>query len=372
MDTRSSNAPSAPRRVLVLTPEYAPYAWGGLATYLHEVVPRLVVAGFEVDVVVSPTYARSTVRAEIPGLPEALLVEADADPEEQFAAIRSRWSHRYDVAFVQDPQAAPVTSLLLARSVCHRVVATAHLPTYSGFSYFDKPEDDAWHQAQEAMLFRMSHRILAPSAFAADVVLQVHRLAPDDIAVIPYGASGVEQDARDRRTGDPLNVMSVSRVAKQKGLEDLCAIADAVPEHVASFTHIGSARRGAESDILDRSSITALGHRNHADVLALMHEADVVLSASTYETFGLALLEGMAAGAVPVAFECGAFHEFMEPGVSGVLVPPGDVRAAADALVVLHGDRERLDRLRDGAVVAAKRLSWANHVTELTPVLLGP
>ncbi|MCW2997423.1 MAG: glycosyltransferase family 1 protein [Solirubrobacterales bacterium] len=353
----------------MLTPEFAPYAWGGLSTYLHEVVPRLVAAGVEVDVVVSPTYARSTVRAEVDGLPAALFVDAEAEPEEQYARVRAKWDRPYDVAFVQDPQAAPLASLLLARSVCRRVVATAHLPTYSGFSYFDKPEDDARHQAQEAMLFRLSHRVLAPSAFAADVVLQVHRLGPDDVAVVPYGASGVLGPPRQRASDKALEVMTVSRIAKQKGLEDLCAIAELTPEHVAAFTHVGTARKGDDGTVLDRSRIRALGHRRHSEALSLVREADIALSTSTYETFGLSLLEGMAAGAVPVAFECGAYYEFIEPGVSGVFVAPGDVGAAVETLTELHRDRDYLGHLRRGAVTAAKRLSWETHVTDLLTVL---
>jgi glycosyltransferase involved in cell wall biosynthesis len=90
-----------------------------------------------------------------------------------------------------------------------------------------------------------------------------------------------------------------------------------------------------------------------------------------YETFGLALLEGMAAGAVPVAFECGAFAEFIEPDVSGVLVGPGDVVGAAAAIGELQRDIARLDDLAAGAIAAASSFSWDTHVAELTAVLAG-
>ena len=357
--------------MLVLTPEYAPYAWGGLATYLHQVVARLVASGALVDVVVAPTYARETDRVAVDGLPQALIVEADAGPEAHAAAIEREWGHSYDVAFVQDPHAAPLASLLLRRSVCRRVVATAHLPTYSGFSYFDKPEDDARQQALEALLFRLSQRVMAPSRFAADIVLQVHRLHPDDIAVLPYGAPSIEPSVRSHRPDDPLDVVSVGRVAKQKGLDDLCEIAAVVPERVASFTHIGSARKGMDDAALQATRITALGYRPYQDVLSRLLEADVVISTSMYETFGLALLEGMAAGAVPVAFECGAYAEFIEPDVSGVLVGPGDVAGAAAAIGELQRDTARLDNLAAGAIAAASSFSWDTHVAELTTVLAG-
>jgi glycosyltransferase involved in cell wall biosynthesis len=358
-------------RVLVLTPEYVPRAWGGLATYLHEVVSRLVVRGARVDVLLAPTYAPLVDSVDQSGLPRALIVDAAADPDVHAAAIEREWDGDYDVAFVQDPQAAPLAALLLSRSVCQRVVATAHLPTYSGFSYFDKPEADARHQALEALLFRLSHRVVAPSRFAADVVLRVHRLNPEDLAVLTYGAPTLEPIKRVRLASDPLDVISVGRVAKQKGLDDLCDISDAVPEHVASFTHIGSARRDADDDALRRTRILRLGYRPYPEVLARLLEADVVLSTSMYETFGLALLEGMAAGAVPVAFECGAYAEFIEPDISGVLVAPGDVTGAAQAIECLHRDAARLHCLADGAVVAARRFVWDEHVTGLEAVLAG-
>ena len=192
--------PATALRVLVLTPEYVPHAWGGLATYLHEVVSRLVARGARVDVVLAPTYAPITNREDLGGLPRALIVDAGADHEVHATAIEREWGGGYDVAFVQDPQAAPLAALLLSRSVCQRVVATAHLPTYSGFSYFDKPEDDARHQALEALLFRLSHRVVAPSRFAADVVLRVHRLDQEDLAVLTYGAPTLEPTKRARLT----------------------------------------------------------------------------------------------------------------------------------------------------------------------------
>jgi phosphatidylinositol alpha 1,6-mannosyltransferase len=121
--------------------------------------------------------------------------------------------------------------------------------------------------------------------------------------------------------------------------------------------------------VLRATRITPLGYRPYQDVLSRLLKADIVLSTSMYETFGLALLEGMAAGAVPVAFECGAFAEFIEPDVSGVLVGPGDVAGAAAAICELQRDIARLDDLAAGAIAAASSFSWDTHVAELTTVL---
>lgn len=367
----TSSASGPPLRVLVLTPEYAPHAWGGLGTYLHEVVSRLAARGVHVDVLLAPTYAPRTDSVFQEGLPRALIVDADDPPEAHAAAIEREWGGRYDVAFVQDPHAAQLSAMLLSRSVCRRVVSTAHLPTYSGCSYFDKPEDDVRHQALEALLFRISDRIVAPSNFAADVLVRVHRLAFEDIAVLTYGSPPVEPTALARGAGDPLKVLSIGRLAKQKGFEDLCDISAVVPEDVASFAHLGSARKGGTSDVLRNARIAELGYRPFAEVLEHLLRSDIVLSTSVYETFGLALLEGMAAGAVPVAFECGAYDEFIEHGVSGIIVAPGDVAAAAEAIETLGRDAEQLRCLAEGAVDTAGRFSWEDHVDGLEVVLAG-
>jgi hypothetical protein len=48
------------KSVLVLTPEYAPYSWGVLATYLHNVLGLLAGRGVRAGVIVSPTYTRGS------------------------------------------------------------------------------------------------------------------------------------------------------------------------------------------------------------------------------------------------------------------------------------------------------------------------
>ena len=59
---------------------------------------------------------------------------------------------------------------------------------------------------------------------------------------------------------------------------------------------------------------------------------------SRNEGFGLTLIEAMSAGAALVASRAGAAEFVVEDGVSGVLVPPGDVEALLAALEPLMRD----------------------------------
>jgi glycosyltransferase involved in cell wall biosynthesis len=77
----------------------------------------------------------------------------------------------------------------------------------------------------------------------------------------------------------------------------------------------------------------------------LYSSAQVVVSPSLYEGFGLPAAEAMACGAAVVATTAGAFPEFIEDGRTGVLVPPGDAGALAAAIKSLLRDPERCRRM---------------------------
>ncbi|MBM4369786.1 MAG: glycosyltransferase, partial [Deltaproteobacteria bacterium] len=79
-----------------------------------------------------------------------------------------------------------------------------------------------------------------------------------------------------------------------------------------------------------------LGPRD--DVPALLAEADVLAVPSRWEGFGIAALEGMAAGVPVVASDVGGLAELV--GDAGVLVPPGNPRALRDALDRVLRDRD--------------------------------
>ena len=71
------------------------------------------------------------------------------------------------------------------------------------------------------------------------------------------------------------------------------------------------------------------------------------------EHFGIATVEAMSAGAVPVVLAAGGQPEVVEPGVSGLLFDDVDGLVAVTASLL--DDPDRLARLSSGAVTAARR-----------------
>jgi L-malate glycosyltransferase len=106
-------------------------------------------------------------------------------------------------------------------------------------------------------------------------------------------------------------------------------------------------------------SVRFLGKRN--DVPALLREADVLLMPSEMESFGLAALEGMSSGVVPVGTNVGGVPELIDDGLSGYLCDVGDVDAMAARVVDVMTDAPRCA----GMAAAARRTAVERFSTDL-------
>jgi glycosyltransferase involved in cell wall biosynthesis len=165
----------------------------------------------------------------------------------------------------------------------------------------------------------------------------------------------VASGARDRIRGE-LGIGSapvliyVSRLVEGKGHEHLVrAVADlqdAHPDAVLVLVGDGDRRPTIESAIADAGlgkKVLLLGNR--FDIPELLTAADVFVFGSESEGFGLVALEAMAAGKPVVAFELPALREFVEDGVTGHLVPLGDVGALTRAVDRLLADPAEAARM---------------------------
>ena len=82
---------------------------------------------------------------------------------------------------------------------------------------------------------------------------------------------------------------------------------------------------------------------------ALCAAGDILVLPSHAEGLAMSVLEGLAHGLAVVATPVGAHAEVIEPELSGLLAPPGDVAALAAALTRVIGDPALRERLRAGA-----------------------
>ena len=183
-------------------------------------------------------------------------------------------------------------------------------------------------------------RDLAPEP--ARVSLVYHGL---DLMRFPPAPSR-EEAPSDR----PVALLSVGRAVEKKGLDLLLDALALVPDSsVWQLTHIGggtlldSLKQRAEAlGIADR--VTWLGAQPQEAVLAQYRQADLFVLASRVARDGdrdglpNVLMEAQSQGLACLATRAGAIEELIVSGETGLLVPPDDVDALAEALERLIGD----------------------------------
>lgn len=94
-------------------------------------------------------------------------------------------------------------------------------------------------------------------------------------------------------------------------------------------------------------NVEFLGKQDHVE--RLFPQAHILLMPSDYEAFGLAALEAMACGVVPVSTRCGGVPELITDGHDGFLEGVGDYQAQAARVEELLGDPERRRRMARAA-----------------------
>ncbi len=105
------------------------------------------------------------------------------------------------------------------------------------------------------------------------------------------------------------------------------------------------------------------GSRPYQEVLARCRTADVLVNPSLSESFGRAPVEAMACGVPVVGTRVGGMLDTIDDGQTGLLVPPGDPAALAEALERLLGDAALRRRLGEAGRARVERLFAWDRVT---------
>ena len=108
--------------------------------------------------------------------------------------------------------------------------------------------------------------------------------------------------------------------------------------------------------------VRLVGAAQRAEVPGVLRSVDVVACCPWYEPFGLVALEAMACGRPVVATAVGGVAETVDDGVTGLLVPPANAGALADAIERLARDVSlRSEMGRAGRAFVEANYRWSDN-----------
>jgi glycosyltransferase involved in cell wall biosynthesis len=173
------------------------------------------------------------------------------------------------------------------------------------------------------------------------------------------------------RRNEPARIGEIARLCDVKGQRELLQAVARLPEARLVLAGRDLEQGGAFQDALERES-ERLGIRErvefgfHEDVPALLESLDVVALPSWTEGLPVVLLEAMAHARPVVATPVGGTPELVVDGETGLLVPPRDPEALADALRRLLGDPDLARRLGEaGRERVAERFTAARQTRRI-------
>ena len=366
-----------------------PYSWdipGGVQAHVRDLAEALIDLGHEVSLLTPadedtplPPYAVSAGRA-LPVRYNGSVARLQFGPVSAARARRWLREGRFDVLHLHEPStlSLSLTVLMLARGP---IVATWHSSMTRSRTL------SAASGPLQPFLEKISGRIAVSAAARR---LQVEHLGGDAVE-IPNGVAVAHYATAEPLPGYPrpgtvgfLGRYDEPRKGMPVLLDGLARLAPDRPE-----LRLLIAGRGDADDLLSElppvlaGRVELMGQVSEADKARMLRSIDVYCAPNLGgESFGIILLEAMAAGAPIVASDLDPFRRVLDDGRAGTLFRTGDPAALAKALAGLLDDPARRQRLveigaevvagYDWPVVAKQIVAVYETVVAADPVRVSP
>lgn len=340
---------------------------GGVQAHVHDLAVALERQGHQVSVLAPVDDPDAT------GLPHFLVPAGRAVPVPYNGSVARlafgpltltrtrRWLRRgqFDVLHLHEPT-VPSVSMLALFAARGPIVATFHTATARSRAL------EVFGTALQPGLEKITGRI-AVSPAARRVV--VEHLGHDAV-LIPNGVDVARFAGAKPLPSRPPGptVVFLGRIDEpRKGLDELFAALPSLVRRVPDVRVLVAGPGDLDREVPD--CVELLGLVSEADKPRVYASGDVYCAPNTHgESFGIVLIEAMAAGTPVVASDLEAFRRVLDEGRAGRLVPVGDSDALADALADLLQDPDRRAALSSAGSRAVLAYDWARVAAQIVAV----
>jgi phosphatidylinositol alpha-mannosyltransferase len=339
-----------------------PYAWdapGGVQGHVIQLADQLRSLGHATLVLIPGWSGEAGSGVRVIGRPVRLRFNGSVaaicpDPRSRARIRRALEDFRPDVVHVHEPF-APSTGMFATLEARVPVVGTFHAYAEGSFVL----------GVFAPLLRRIWNRVGVRVAVSSAAAEFVRRHFEGPMRVVP---NGVEVDFFRGATPAQLppgrRILFVNRLEPRKGFSDalraFALLAEELPDTSLLVAGEGSERKALlELPPPARSRVSMLGRVPHADLPPYHAASDVFVAPSTGgESFGIVLVEAMAAGLPVVASDIPGYREVVRDGAEGLLVPPRDPVRLAQGIRRVLTDPALAQRLAAAGRVRADRFAW--------------
>lgn len=194
---------------------------------------------------------------------------------------------------------------------------------------------------------------------------RAEKLGARGAITIPNGVDFSHLAAVPRLEKKPHRVVTVARLSPEKGLPfliDAIKIArHAVPD--AELVIVGGGALEAELKAFTKEQslqevVHFLGAKPNVEAMTEVARSGVFVLPSLGEGLGIVLLEAQALGVPVIGTNVGGIPDVIENGATGLLAPPSDPQALADAIVRILTDSALAQKLTAGAFSRLAKFDW--------------
>jgi glycosyltransferase involved in cell wall biosynthesis len=238
-----------------------------------------------------------------------------------------------------------------------------------GFALHERKTYPLWNVLERRALL-MQDRVFVMGSHVKPAMESAYDLPAGKVSVVGAGP-GLDVDIeRDSGVKDPLNrtILFVGKLGPVKGLHVL----------LQAFSVVRTAYPDAVLHVVTRDPMPAApgvvfhGKLAERELKDLFYSCSIFTMPAFKEPLGLVFLEAMWSKCACIGTATGSMPEFIEEGITGHLVEPGDSAALADRLKALLGDPEKTRSMGERGYAAARQYwSWDAVVARMLGEIRG-
>jgi phosphatidyl-myo-inositol alpha-mannosyltransferase len=357
--------------------QISPYSWdapGGVQVHIRQLSHHLQQRGHDVLVLAPGDPPGFRGDARIVGRPVAVRTNGSVarlcvSPRSSRVVRKALAIFGPDIIHVHDPL-APSTSMLGVLHANAPVVGTFH--SYFAREHFEGKVYTAIAPLMRPVWNRVDKRLAVSEAARFSVC---SRMGEADVQIVPNGADvDVFASAKGASLPAGRKLLFVGRLEPRKGFPvALRAFAELAPEYPdLRLIVVGDGpEKHAVNDLAPdvRARVHMLGKVSYEALPTYHQSSDIFISPATgSESFGIVLVEAMAAGLPLVASDIAGYREVARHGQEGLLVRPCDPVALAEGVRQLLDAPELAARLAANGYRRSQEFAWDRIIDQIEVV----